>query len=334
MGHHRAAEDRVGDDLGTGGKVDAVEVDRHRRIGEHIGVPVPRPRGSGDHEPVVDAEPPDLDPGGASRPPPRGRDVDGECPSEAFEVEGHGRHRRTSSAVEVKDRDGPVTVDGHDPVMDPSDPAYPGQKDYTPRFLSIYDRFVIGFMAPRVWRSPVEPALQRYREHLGHRHLDIGPGTGYFLDEVMPDGTQITLLDPNPNVLTHAGERLARFDPETVEADVLKPLPVEGHFDSAALSFVVHCLPGPMDRKATAFANIAEVLSDDGVLFGGTVLGRGADHTWPARQFLRVTNRTKGFDNLTDSAANLEEALRRSFQEVEVEPRGSIAYFVARRRRR
>src|SRR5204863_6798285 len=50
-------------------------------------------------------------------------------------------------------------------------------------------------------------------------------------------------------------------------ADVLKPLPVKGPFASAALHAVLHCLPGPMERKAKAVSNVAAVLQPDGVLF-------------------------------------------------------------------
>ena len=49
-----------------------------------------------------------------------------------------------------------------------------------------------------------------------------------------------------------------------VEADVLKPLPVSGPFDSAALHLVIHCLPGPLPRKAAAVANVAAVLAPTG----------------------------------------------------------------------
>ena len=46
-----------------------------------------------------------------------------------------------------------------------------------------------------------------------------------------------------------------------------------GPFDSAALSYVLHCLPGPQSQKAAAIRNAAAVLAPEGVLFGGTVLG-------------------------------------------------------------
>ena len=202
--------------------------------------------------------------------------------------------------------------------MDPSDPAYAGQKDYGPVLLSIYDWWVLRFMANNVWRAPMPPYLERYRSLIGARHLDIGPGSGYFLDHGAADGTDITLLDPNTDVLDHCAKRLARFAPSTVEADVLKPLPVEGPYDSAAMSFVLHCLPGPMENKARAVRNVAAVLDEEGVLFGGTVLGLDADHTWAARSVLKVANRQGGFDNETDTADGLGESLRESFEEVEV----------------
>ena len=67
--------------------------------------------------------------------------------------------------------------------MDPDDPGYRGQAEYTPWLLAIYDPFVLGFMARAVWRCPTPPVVDRYRHHLGHRHLDVGPGTGYFIEK-------------------------------------------------------------------------------------------------------------------------------------------------------
>jgi ubiquinone/menaquinone biosynthesis C-methylase UbiE len=215
--------------------------------------------------------------------------------------------------------------------MDPTDPAYAGQKDYTPALLGNYDGFVIGFMAPRVWKCPAPPVIERYRQYMGHRHLDVGPGTGYFIENAHPGPDQeVTLLDPNPNVLEHASRRITSGMVTTVEADVLKPLPVEGPFDSAALSFVLHCLPGPQPRKAAAIRNIAAVLAPDGVLFGATVLGKDERHTRPARVVLSIFNRQGGFDNATDTVEGLREILEESFAEVVVDVVGSTAHFVAR----
>lgn len=162
-------------------------------------------------------------------------------------------------------------------------------------------------------------------------HLDIGPGTGYFLEEAAPPGdAEITLLDPNATVLRHAAKRLERWHPAVVEADVvMKPLPVEEPFDYAALSFVLHCLRGPDANKAIAVKNIADVLTPEGVLFGGTILGLKANHTTSARTFLRAANKQGGFDNLDDTTEGLRRILEQSFAIVDVDVVGSAAFFAA-----
>jgi SAM-dependent methyltransferase len=214
--------------------------------------------------------------------------------------------------------------------MERSDPSYKGQAGYNPLLLAIYDVWVLKFMARAVWKTPIPPVVERYRRYLGSRHLDVGPGTGYFIEKAGPPaGTAITLLDPNPHVLKHVSRRLASMAPATVEADVMKPLPVDGPFDSAALSFVLHCLRGPMPNKATAVRNIANVLTPDGVLFGGTVLGLKESHTRPARAFLWAVNKKGDFDNLEDTVDGLRGILDASFRDVEIEVAGSAALFSA-----
>jgi SAM-dependent methyltransferase len=214
--------------------------------------------------------------------------------------------------------------------MDRDDPAWRGQSEYTPLLLRAYDPLVVGPIARFVWRCPSSRLVEGYRRHIRARHLDVGPGTGYFLRQSgLADGSPVTLLDPNPNVLRHSSSRLAHLDVTTVEADVLKPLPVSGPFESAALHLVIHCLPGPSTRKAKAVEHIAAVLEPDGVLFGASVLGRSGRHTPQARAFLKAANRNGGFDNLDDSEAMLAEILGASFEKVTIETQGSVALFVA-----
>lgn len=218
--------------------------------------------------------------------------------------------------------------------MDKSDPSYKGQSGYNAGMLAIYDVWVLKFMTKAVWKLPVAPCVERYRQHMGQRHLDVGPGTGYFIAEANPPrDTEITLLDPNPTVLRHSARRLEDRHPVTVEADVMKPLPVEAPFDSAALSFVLHCIRGPEANKAVAIRNIADVLGPEGVLFGGTVLGLEGNHTKPARAFLRAFNRQGAFDNVDDTAEGLRRILEMSFNAVDVDVVGSAALFAAARPR-
>ena len=104
---------------------------------------------------------------------------------------------------------------------------------------------------------------------------------------------------------------------------------MDGPFDSAALSLVIHCLPGPLTRKAAAVANIAAVLAPDGVLFGASVLGRSGQHTWLGRRVLAAFNRRGAFDNLDDSEEGIREILDASFESVEMETFRSVVVFSA-----
>jgi SAM-dependent methyltransferase len=213
----------------------------------------------------------------------------------------------------------------------------PGRSDtghavYSKSFLRIYDPLVLGFFGRFVWRCPTDRLVDQYRALLGDRHLDIGPGTGYLLDAAAAAGS-ITLLDPNPNVLSHCMARFADLHPTAIQADILQPLPDIGSFDSVALNYVLHCLPSDGDLKARAVANAAAVLDDGGVLFGATVLGTPELQTAVSRRALAANNRRGIFDNATDDLETIRSALGRSFHDFTVEMVGSVAVFSAHRRK-
>jgi SAM-dependent methyltransferase len=223
-----------------------------------------------------------------------------------------------------------IALEERSSSMDRDDPAYGGQSEYTPLFLRIYDPVILGFFTRVIWRCPTTRMVEGYRRHVGHRHLDVGPGTGYFLERAgLPDGSPVTILDPNVHVLDHATRRLQRLDITAIEADVCKPLPVDAPFDSAALNGVIHCLPGPLSRKAVAVANVAAVLAPTGVLFGASILGTSGPQTWLSRRALAANNRRGIFDNLEDTQDGLGEILAASFEQVELETVGSMAIFAA-----
>lgn len=216
------------------------------------------------------------------------------------------------------------------PEAGPLPPDDAGHRTYTPLFLRVYDPLVLGFYSNRVWGCPRDRLVEHYDRHIGRRHLDVGPGTGYFLDRArLPADPAVTLLDPNPSVLAHAARRLARLAPAVVRADVREPLPLTGPFDSAALNYVLHCLPGPPARKAAAVVNVAAVLAPGGVLFGATILGEPHRHGRLGRAALWDLNRRGAFANRTDTEDRLRAALTDHFAEATVDVVGSVAVFSA-----
>lgn len=215
-------------------------------------------------------------------------------------------------------------------VIGPEEPAFEGQRHYTQSFLRIYDTLVLRVFCPLVWRCSAEELVAQYEECVGARHLDVGPGTGTLLAWAdLPAGTHITLADPNPNVLAHATRRLDDQSTVAVEADVLKPLPELGPFDSIAISNVLHCLPGPMEARRPAVSNLSGVLAKGGVLFGSTLLGSRDVHTRLSYAAMRSNVKKGFFDNLTDTEDGLRSLLGESFNHVDIELVGSMALFRA-----
>ena len=209
--------------------------------------------------------------------------------------------------------------------------VYSGAAVYSKRVLRMYDLWVVYFSNTYVWRCHRSRLLERYNEHLGARHLDVGPGTGWYLAHtgLMRD-TAVTLVDLNPNSLATASARMAEVGPHTVDADVLQPLPENvGPFDSIGVNFVLHCVPGSWDEKGIAFEHLAARLAPGGVLFGSTVLGVGVRHNLAGRRLMSVYNAKGIFHNRDDDADGLERVLREHFADVSVTVVGTVALFRA-----
>lgn len=206
-----------------------------------------------------------------------------------------------------------------------------GASVYSKRVLGFYDLLVVYLSNSFVWRCHRKRITQLYQECIGTRHLDVGPGTGWYLANVeMPSEADITLMDLNPHSLTSARARLDDVAPRTVVADVLEPLPNEiGPFDSIGTNYVFHCVPGTWDAKGGAFGHLAERLAPGGVLFGGTVLGRGVRHNTTGRKLMTAYNDRGIFHNRDDDVDGLERALRSHFTDVGIEVVGTVVLFRA-----
>ncbi|MHA7773957.1 class I SAM-dependent methyltransferase [Roseibium sp. M-1] len=210
----------------------------------------------------------------------------------------------------------------------------PGYAIYSAKSLAIYDALVLGFSNRFLWRCPSRHMVSLYDRHLAEGHLDIGVGTGYFLDKAtFPVAKpKITLMDPNPLCLDKAAGRIERYRPAKVQADALVPWPATlGRFGSIALNYVLHCLPGTMTDKACLFDHLRPHLAEDGTVFGATILQGDAPRSAAARKLMQIYNAKGVFSNEQDTEASLRLELEKRFGEVEIERIGCVALFSARR---
>jgi ubiquinone/menaquinone biosynthesis C-methylase UbiE len=208
-----------------------------------------------------------------------------------------------------------------------------GAAIYSKPFLSVYDFYVLGFSNTFVWQCPSRLILAFYNGHISGKHLDVGVGTGYFLDKCqfpVPHPT-LAVADLNPNSLQATVKRLQRHHPRAYIANVMEPLPIEVEFDSIAINYLLHCLPGNISDKGVVFKNLKPLLSENGgVVFGTTILGTGVRQNALARILLRVYNSKGIFGNTYDRATDLERVLKENFRDYSLHVVGCVAFFAGR----
>ncbi|MGB7757971.1 MAG: class I SAM-dependent methyltransferase [Salinisphaera sp.] len=217
----------------------------------------------------------------------------------------------------------------------PTPSTHAGQAVYTRRNLALYDRMVLRVSNRWVWRCPTSKLRADYDRHVAAAHLDVGVGTGYFLDHChfpVP-APRLVLFDLNAEALAHAAGRIARHAPRTERVDVLTPIPIEAEpFDSIGMNYLLHCLPGPMTYKARAFDHLMPYLAPGGVLFGATILSGGVRRSSAARRLMALYNARGIFDNVDDSLIALRDELEARFDDVRIIVTGCVARFAVRQR--
>lgn len=209
-----------------------------------------------------------------------------------------------------------------------------GQAVYTPAMLRIYDWLVLGVSNRWIWKCPTPALLAHYDRHVSGNHLDVGVGTGYFLDRcAFPVAApHVALMDLNANALAYASRRIARYRPEIFVRNVLAEITFEGErFDSVGVNYLLHCLPGDMQAKACAFDHLASLMQLGAVIFGSTLLQGAAPRNAAARRLMAFYNDKGVFSNRQDDLPTLRRELEKRFRDVSIEMVGCAALFSARR---
>lgn len=204
-----------------------------------------------------------------------------------------------------------------------------GAAAYSRPLLTIYDWFVLGIVNTHAWRCPtLKYLLPFFQQNAGKELLDVGVGTGYYLRHanLAPDA-RITLVDLNETALEYTKARLDHKNIECYVHDITKTLPMKTRFDSMSLFYLLHCMPAPVESKAAIFAHLKYHLTEDGVLFGATILGKGVHYNLFARYVRWLLNARGVFDNRGDTEAVIVAALQEHFHIVETKVVGTILIF-------
>ncbi|WP_036287037.1 class I SAM-dependent methyltransferase [Methylosinus sp. PW1] len=207
-----------------------------------------------------------------------------------------------------------------------------GQAVYTPAVLRLYDLLVLGLSNRFVWKCPTPRLRALYDAHVSGNHLDVGVGTGYYLDHCRfpAAAPRVALMDLNADALRFAAARIARYSPESYRRNVLEPIAFDApKFDSVGVNYLLHCLPGAIAEKAVVFDHLKALTNEGAVFFGSTLLQGGVERSCVARRLMEFYNRKGVFSNRDDDLDGLRDALERRFRNVQIDIVGCAAVFVA-----
>lgn len=210
-----------------------------------------------------------------------------------------------------------------------------GHQIYSQRTLPFYDLVVHGISNRWFWNCPTERLQRWFDQHVTENHLDVGVGTGFFLDRSKRQDAwrRIGLLDANPACLNAAANRISRHQPEVIQADLSESFHDRAApFQSVSLMYVLHCLPGELDFRRSVLQHCSQALLPGGCLFGATILGIPQPNGWLGKRVMAAYNRKGVFGNANDTIDSLQQVLSGEFDEVVIEQLGSVAMFSGVRR--
>lgn len=207
-----------------------------------------------------------------------------------------------------------------------------GQAIYSNSILKIYDWWVLSFSNTYLWKCNTKNLEQMFKQHISSNHLDVGVGTGYFLDKCLKStNRRVVLFDLNENSLDTTQKRIKRFNVSKYKVNVLQPITVDCEkFDSISINYLIHCLPDNLNEKSILFKHISEYLNKNGIIFGSTILGKKSNMNFFAKKLNGFYNKKGIFDNNEDSLEDLKNQLEKYFDNVEIKIIGCVALFNAK----
>lgn len=211
-----------------------------------------------------------------------------------------------------------------------------GQAIYSRSVLSIYDLWVLGISNSFIWKCPTKFILDYFNVHVSSNHLDVGVGTGYYLDKgKFPElSPRVGLMDLNSNSLNESAKRISRYQPEKYRVNVLDEIRLDIEpYDSVSLNYLFHCLPGKLEEKLKVLDNLAPYVKRNGVVFGSTIVSNAANTSSLAKKLMSIYNRKGIFSNSTDTSEALENYLTTNYDEFEIMKQGCVVLFSAKGRR-
>lgn len=174
--------------------------------------------------------------------------------------------------------------------------------------LNNYDYLVNNINCKYVWKCDQQKIKKLYQKNITKNHLEIGPGTGYFLKDFQFDN--LIIMDINRDVLTESlinlkdnAKKITALNHNIFEENNM--IDLDG-VESVGLSYVLHCVPGRLNQSMENMVN--NINNSNPIYFGSTVLP--SKHIDMAMIEIQILNKLGIFNNMNHSEADIEEFLK------------------------
>ncbi len=193
-----------------------------------------------------------------------------------------------------------------------------------------YDRLVNEINCEKVWGCSKKYIIDNYNKNINSKHLEIGPGTGYFLkkENLNVDLNKLTLIDVNDKILNYSKNNLQS---EYSKIDILShdlfttKIPSNIKFNSVGINYVLHCVPGNLQTKLDKL--ISNLGNNEYNLFGASVICDSININLIAEYELIFLNAFGIFNNNYDTYEELNEYLNNRNLNFSLKRHGYVALF-------
>ncbi len=182
--------------------------------------------------------------------------------------------------------------------------------------LNNYDYFVNNLNCKYVWKCNQNIIKDLYKNNLSKNHIEIGPGTGYFLKQNQFDS--LYLLDINNDILNDSFKNLKNNSKKIVKINKNifnknNQLKIN-NVNSIGFSYVLHCVPNTLDTSLNYLVN--NLNKKDVTLFGSTVIPTNTNFL--ASSELYFLNKLGIFNNLNHNLEQLKNFSKNYDHEINV----------------
>lgn len=200
------------------------------------------------------------------------------------------------------------------------------RKNIVTKILPFYDKIVNDINCKYIWKCNKENIFKLYKKNIKKNHLEIGPGTGYFLKKYT--FSNLYLMDINKDILLFSKKELEKNNKniKIYHHNIFQKKLYLNNIDSIGINYVLHCIDGNLENKIELLHKNLRTKKDV-VIFGATVINIDKYQNSLAKIELDFLNYFGIFHNKEDNFENVIKYFEENKIEFYFEIIGNVFLF-------